>query len=70
MARLGQAKFPENPEYKPEFSVLCRSRHKAAWREDHRREFNGLQVDRLVVLAMANKPSVDFCGYRQRSWVG
>ena len=27
---------------------------------------NGTQVDRIVALAMANKPSVDFCGYWQR----
>jgi Nucleotidyltransferase domain len=29
---------------------------------------NGFQVDRVVALAMRNKPSVDFCGYWQRSW--
>ncbi len=39
----------------------------SAWREDHRKEPNGSQVDRLVALAMHNKPSVDFCGYWQRS---
>ena len=27
---------------------------------------NGAQVDRIVTLAMANKPSVDFSGYWQR----
>jgi len=31
-----------------------------------RREANGVQVD-LVALAMANRPSVDFCRYWQRS---
>jgi transposase-like protein len=45
---------------------LLRFAQEAAWREDHRREPNGGQVDRLVTLAMRNKPSVDFCGYWQR----
>jgi hypothetical protein len=40
---------------------LARFAQEAAWREDHRREPNGSQVDRVVALAMANKPSVDFC---------
>ena len=31
-----------------------------------KREANGTQVDRIVALAMGNKPSVDFCGYWQR----
>src|ERR1700737_1609552 len=39
----------------------------SAWREDHRRDPNGNQVDRVVALAMRNKPSVDFCGYWQRN---
>jgi hypothetical protein len=46
---------------------LLRFAQEAAWREDHRREPNGAQVDRVVALAMRNKPSVDFCGYWQRS---
>jgi len=46
---------------------LLRFAQEAAWREDHKREANGAQVDRIVALAMANKPSVDFCGYWQRS---
>jgi transposase-like protein len=46
---------------------LLRFAQEAAWREDHRREPNGSQVDRVVALAMRNKPSVDFCGYWQRS---
>jgi transposase-like protein len=45
---------------------LLRFAQEAAWREDHRREPNGSQVDRIVALAMRNKPSVDFCGYWQR----
>jgi transposase-like protein len=45
---------------------LIRFAQEAAWREDHRREPNGGQVDRIVALAMRNKPSVDFCGYWQR----
>ena len=46
---------------------LIRFAQEAAWREDHRKEPNGFQVDRLVGLAMHNKPSIDFCGYWQRS---
>ncbi len=48
---------------------LIRFAQESAWREDHRKEPNGFQVDRLVGLAMHNKPSVDFCGYWQRSWI-
>jgi transposase-like protein len=48
---------------------LLRFAQEAAWREDHRREPNGAQVDRIVALAMRNKPSVDFCGYWQRGRV-
>jgi hypothetical protein len=36
------------------------------WHEDHRHDPNGAQVDRIIALAMRNKPSVDFCGYWQR----
>src|SRR6202030_916730 len=45
---------------------LIRFAQEASWREDHRKEPNGVQVDRVVALAMHNKPSVDFCGYWQR----
>jgi hypothetical protein len=45
---------------------LLRFAQEAAWREDHKRAPNGWQVDRIVARAMANKPSVDFCGYWQR----
>jgi hypothetical protein len=45
---------------------LIRFAQEASWREDHRKEPNGIQVDRVVALAMRNKPSVDFCGYWQR----
>ncbi|HEY3912321.1 MAG TPA: IS1595 family transposase [Stellaceae bacterium] len=48
---------------------LIRFAQEAAWREDHRKEPNGSQVDRLIGLAMHNKPSVDFCGYWQRTSV-
>jgi hypothetical protein len=47
---------------------LARFAQESAWREDHRRDPNGCQVDRVALLAMRNKPSVDFCGYWQRSW--
>jgi hypothetical protein len=46
---------------------LLRFAQEAAFREDHRRDPNGSQVDRIVALAMRNKPSVDFCGYWQRT---
>ena len=45
---------------------LLRYAQEAAWREDSRRVANGEQVTRVAHLAMANKPSVDFCGYWQR----
>jgi hypothetical protein len=48
---------------------LARFAQESAWREDHRRDPNGVQVDRVVALAMQNKPSVDFCGYWQRSQI-
>jgi hypothetical protein len=39
------------------------------WREDMRRVDNGAQVKGVAFLAMKAKPSVNFCGYRQRSRV-
>jgi transposase-like protein len=45
---------------------LLRYAQEAAWREDSRRVANGEQVQRVVHLAMASKPSVDFSGYWQR----
>jgi transposase-like protein len=47
-------------------AYLLRYAQEAAWREDNRRVGNGDQVNRLATLAMARKPSVDFCGYWQR----
>jgi transposase-like protein len=47
---------------------LLRFAQESAWREDHRRDPNGFQVDRVAMLAMRNKPSVDFCGYWQRAY--
>jgi transposase-like protein len=46
---------------------LVRYAQEAAWREDFRRVSNGEQVHRVVGLAMRCRPSVDFCGYWQRS---
>lgn len=37
-----------------------------AWREDHRRQSNGGQVNRLLGLALAQPVSVDWSGYWQR----
>lgn len=52
-------------QYKTAF-VLAHAQE-SAWREDHRRVANGDQVQKVIRLAMKNKPSVDFCGYWQRS---
>jgi transposase-like protein len=48
-------------------TYLVRYAQEASWREDNRRVSNGEQVQQVVGLAMAAKPSVDFCGYWQRS---
>jgi hypothetical protein len=47
-------------------SYLLRYAQEASWREDNRRVSNGDQVQRVCMLAMKHKPSVDFCGYWQR----
>jgi transposase-like protein len=47
-------------------AYLVRYAQEAAWREDHRRVDNGSQVQAVMGLAMAARPSVDFCGYWQR----
>ena len=47
---------------------LVRYAQESAWREDYRRLDNGRQVQQISGLAMACKPSVDFCGYWQRAW--
>ena len=46
---------------------LARYAQESAWREDHRRVDNGAQVRSVVALALAARPSVDFCGYWQRA---
>lgn len=46
---------------------LDRYAKEAAFREDRRRQDNGGQFRRVVSLVAANGPSVDFCGYWQRS---
>jgi transposase-like protein len=47
---------------------LARYAQEAAWREDLRRSGNGDQVHSVAGLAMRCRPSVDFCGYWQRTW--
>jgi transposase-like protein len=47
-------------------AYLHRFGQETAWREDHRYEANGWQVERVLSLAMSSTPSVDFCGYWQR----
>jgi hypothetical protein len=46
---------------------LIRYAQEAGWREDARRVDNGSQVGRVMTLAARCRPSVDFCGYWQRS---
>ena len=48
-------------------TYLARYAQEAGWREDHRRDANGTQTQRVVGLALRAPPSVDFCGYWQRS---
>lgn len=44
---------------------LVRYAQESAWREDNRRIDNGTQVRNVMALAMACRPSVDWCGYKQ-----
>ncbi len=46
---------------------LVRYAREASWKEDHRRDSNGLQLRTVLVLVTRTGPSVDFCGYWQRS---
>ena len=48
-------------------AYLARYAREAAFREDHRRTSNGEQLRIVVGLVTTNSPSVDFCGYWQRS---
>jgi hypothetical protein len=48
-------------------AYLIRYAQEASWREDHRRADNGSQVRAVASLALASRPSVDFCGYWQRA---
>jgi transposase-like protein len=48
-------------------AYLVRYAQESAWREDHRRVTNGTQVHGVMGLAMACRPSVDWCGYWQRA---
>jgi transposase-like protein len=48
-------------------AYLARYAQESAWHEDHRRVDNGAQVRTVVRLALRAKPSVDFCGYWQRT---
>jgi transposase-like protein len=48
-------------------TYLARYAQEAAFREDARRVDNGSQVRRVTGLALAARPSVDFCGYWQRA---
>jgi ISXO2-like transposase domain len=45
---------------------LVRYAQENVWRGDKRRVSNGDQLQHTVSLALASRPSVDFCGYWQR----
>jgi hypothetical protein len=52
------------------YKLLCdlvRYAREASWKEDHRRDSNGLQGRTVLVLVTRNGSSIDFCGYWQRS---
>jgi len=46
---------------------LIRYAQESAWREDHRRVDNGRQVQAVMALALACRPSVDWSGYGRRA---
>lgn len=46
---------------------LLRYAQEMVFREDGRRQSNKEQYNRVIALALTSKPSVDFCGYWQRS---
>ena len=48
-------------------AYLARYAQESAWREGHRRDSNGDQAKGVVGLALKARPSVDFCGYWQRT---
>ncbi len=48
-------------------AYLIRYAQEASWRGDHRRVDNGAQANRVASLALAARPSLDFCGYWQRA---
>ena len=48
-------------------AYLARYAQESAYREGHRRDDNGTQVRGVFGLAFKARPSVDFCGYWQRS---
>ena len=43
------------------------TRERSAFREGHRHDDNATQVTNVTRLALAARPSVDFCGYWQRA---
>lgn len=48
-------------------AFIWRYAQESAFRERLRRDANGTQVSRIMGLALAARPSVDFCGYWQRT---
>jgi hypothetical protein len=48
-------------------AYLIRHAQESAWREDHRRADNAIQVRAVTTVALAAPTSVDWCGYWQRA---
>jgi hypothetical protein len=48
-------------------AYVIRYSQEGSWQEEHRRMDNVAQVSRAASLALAARPSVDFCGYWQRA---
>jgi transposase-like protein len=64
-SRLRRAEFGHHHHISGAY--LVRYAREAAYREDHRRDTNGMQFRGVVTLVTKNGPSVDFCGYWQRA---
>lgn len=63
-SRLRRAEWGQHHHIGAQY--LGRYAAEMAWREDHRRQSNGGQVNRLLGLALAQPVSVDWSGYWQR----
>ncbi len=64
---LADASGRDRTSSPPAGTDLARYAQESAWRENHHRDPNGFQVRLATGLALKARPSVDFCGYWQRS---